>query len=193
MNPKISNLQTEILSQQRFVYKKITYDYEKADGTTEQQTRVVFDRGNGAAILLYNSENKTIILTRQFRLPAFLNQSKSGMLIEVCAGTLEEANPEECIKREAEEETGYRIKEVKKVFEAYMSPGAMTEILYFFTAEYMPEMKVSEGGGLEEEHEYIEVLEMRFDKAYEMVLSGEIVDAKTIMLIQHLKIQGVFD
>ncbi|HTO35342.1 MAG TPA: NUDIX domain-containing protein [Flavobacterium sp.] len=193
MNPKISNLQTEILSQQRFVYKKITYDYEKADGSTEQQTRVVFDRGNGAAILLYNSENKTIILTRQFRLPAFLNQSKSGMLIEVCAGTLEEANPEECIKREAEEETGYRIKEVKKVFEAYMSPGAMTEILYFFTAEYMPEMKVSEGGGLEEEHEYIEVLEMRFDKAYEMVLSGEIVDAKTIMLIQHLKIQGVFD
>lgn len=193
MNPKISNLQTEILSQQRFVYKKITYNYEKTDGTTEQQTRVVFDRGNGAAILLYNSEKKTIILTRQFRLPAFLNQSKSGMLIEVCAGTLEEANPEECIKREAEEETGYRIKEVKKVFEAYMSPGAMTEILYFFTAEYMPEMKVSEGGGLEEEHEYIEVLEMRFDKAYEMILSGEIVDAKTIMLIQHLKIQGVID
>ncbi|MDY0089132.1 MAG: NUDIX domain-containing protein [Flavobacteriaceae bacterium] len=193
MNPKISNLQTEILSQQRFVYKKITYDYEKADGTTEQQTRVVFDRGNGAAILLYNSEKKTIILTRQFRLPAFLNQSKGGMLIEVCAGTLEEANPEECIKREAEEETGYRINEVKKVFEAYMSPGAMTEILYFFTAEYMPEMKVSEGGGLEEEHEYIEVLEMRFNKAYEMILSGEIVDAKTIMLIQHLKIQGVFD
>lgn len=193
MNPKISNLQTEILSDNRFTYKKVTYDYEKPNGETEQQTRVVFDRGNGAAILLFNREAKTVILTRQFRLPTFINKNETGMMTEICAGQLDEENPEACIKREVEEETGYRIDKVTKVFEAYMSPGAVTEILYFFTAEYQPEMKVSEGGGLEEEHEYIEVLEMSFEKAYSMIFSGEIVDAKTIMLLQYAKIQGFLD
>lgn len=187
-NPKINIIKTEVLSKQKFILKKITYDYTKEDTTVEQQTREVYDRGNGAVILLYNITHKTIILTRQFRLPTYLNGNTSGMLMEACAGMLDEDNPIDCIIRETEEETGYRLSSVKKVFQSYMSPGAVTEILYFFIGEYQSEMKVSEGGGLAEEHENIEVLEYPFNEAYQMIASGEIIDAKTIMLLQYAKI-----
>lgn len=187
MNPKIQITKTELLSDNWYLLNKVTFEFTPENGEPEIQRREVYDRGNGAAILLYNKEKQTVILTRQFRLPTFLNGNESGMMIEVCAGLLDEKNPEDCIKRETEEETGYRIQDVKKVFEAYMSPGAVTEILYFFTAEYQPEMKVSEGGGLASEHEYIEVLELNFNQALEMVYNGEIKDAKTIMLLLHAK------
>ncbi len=187
-NPKINIIKTEVLSKQKFILKKITYDYTKEDATIEQQTREVYDRGNGAVILLYNINHKTIILTRQFRLPTYLNGNTSGMLMEACAGMLDEDNPIDCIIRETEEETGYRLSSVKKVFQSYMSPGAVTEILYFFIGKYQSEMKVSEGGGLAEEHENIEVLEYPFNEAYQMIASGEIIDAKTIMLLQYAKI-----
>lgn len=187
MNPKIEITKTELLSDNWYLLNKVTYNFTPENGEPEIQRREVYDRGNGAAILLYNNEKQTVILTRQFRLPTFLNGNESGMMIEVCAGLLDEKNPEDCIKRETEEETGYRIQEVKKVFEAYMSPGAVTEILYFFTAEYQPEMKVSDGGGLATEHEYIEVMELPFEQAMTMVYNGEIKDAKTIMLLLHAK------
>jgi nudix-type nucleoside diphosphatase (YffH/AdpP family) len=187
MNPKIEITKTELLSDNWYLLNKVTYNFTPENGEPEVQRREVYDRGNGAAILLYNKEKQTVILTRQFRLPTFLNGNESGMMIEVCAGLLDEKNPQDCIKRETEEETGYRIHEVKKVFEAYMSPGAVTEILYFFTAEYQPEMKVSDGGGLATEHEYIEVMELPFDHAMKMVYNGEIKDAKTIMLLLHAK------
>ncbi len=129
------------------------------------QSREAYDRGNGATILLYNKEERTILLTRQFRLPTFLNGNETGMLIEACAGLLDKDNPEDCIRRETEEETGYKVTEVKKIFEAYMSPGSVTEILYFFVAEYTRNMQVNDGGGIEHEQEDIEVLEIPFDQA----------------------------
>lgn len=188
MNYKVSITETEILSQEWYTLKKITYQYKTKKGDLQTTKREVYDRGNGVAVLLYNKEKETVILTRQFRLPTYLNANKSGMMIEVCAGTLDENNPEDCVKREIEEETGYRIKKVKKIFQSYMSPGAVTEILHFYLAEYKDDMKVSEGGGLDEEHEHIEVLELNFEKAYNMIFSGEIKDSKTIMLLQHAKI-----
>lgn len=193
MNPKIQITKTDLLSDNWYLLNKVTFEFTPENGEPEIQRREVYDRGNGAAILLYNKEKQTVILTRQFRLPTFLNGNESGMMIEVCAGLLDEKNPEDCIKRETEEETGYRIQDVKKVFEAYMSPGAVTEILYFFTAEYQPEMKVSEGGGLASEHEYIEVMELDFNQAMEMVYTGEIKDAKTIMLLLHAKSQSLLN
>jgi nudix-type nucleoside diphosphatase (YffH/AdpP family) len=187
-NPKITIQKTELLSDNWYILNKVTFDYNKDSDVPETQVREVYDRGNGAVILLYNSTKKTVVLTRQFRLPTYLNGNSSGMLIEACAGMLDEDNPIECIIRETEEETGYRISSVKKVFQSYMSPGAVTEILHFFIGEYQPEMKVSEGGGLAEEHENIEVLEYPFNEAYQMIASGEITDAKTIMLLQYAKI-----
>lgn len=184
---------TEILSDNWYILRKITYEYLKKDGTIETQSREAYDRGNGATILLYNKEFQTVILTRQFRIPTYVNGNADGMMIEACAGLLDQDNPEDCIRRETEEETGYKIKDVKKVFEAYMSPGSVTEILYFFVAEYSKEMKVSDGGGLEEEAENIEVLEYQFEEALEMIKSGEIKDAKTIMLLQYLKMNAVLD
>jgi GDP-mannose pyrophosphatase NudK len=188
MKEKVKNLQTEILSNNWYTLKKITYDYLKKDGSWQQQNREAYDRGNGATILLYNKDQKTVILTRQFRLPTFINGNTSGMLIEACAGLLDKDNPEDCIKRETEEETGYKISHVRKIFEAYMSPGSVTEILYFFVAEYSNAMKVTEGGGIEHEQEDIEVLEINIDKAMQMVSDGEIKDGKTIMLLQYVKL-----
>ena len=166
---------------------------QKKDNTWETQTREAYDRGNGAAILLYNKGNKTIILTSQFRMPTFLNGNENGMMIEVCAGVLDQQNAEDCIRKEIEEETGYSIKDVHKIFEVYMSPGSVTDIVYFFVGEYSQDMKSSDGGGLADEQENIEVLEMLFDKAYEMIASGEIKDAKTIMLLQYAKINKLID
>jgi GDP-mannose pyrophosphatase NudK len=191
MNEKIKLLKTEILSNNWYKLKKITYEYLQKDGTWQTQNREAYDRGNGATILLFNKENKTVILTRQFRLPTFINGNKTGMLIEACAGLLDQDNAEDCIRRETEEETGYKISSVKKIFEAYMSPGSVTEILYFFVAEYSKSMKVSEGGGLEKEQENIEVLELLFDNAMQMIDDGEIKDAKTIMLLQYAKLKNL--
>ncbi|WP_336964842.1 GDP-mannose pyrophosphatase NudK [Chryseobacterium contaminans] len=190
-NPDISILKTDILSDNWYTLNKVTFTVRKKDGTTETQSREAYDRGNGAVILLYNKASNTVILTRQFRLPTYINGNASGMLIEACAGLLDNDNPEDCIKRETEEETGYKISKVEKVFEAYMSPGSVTEILHFFIAEYSNEMKINEGGGLEEEGEHIEVLELSFDEALTMIDTGEIKDAKTIMLLQHLRIKGI--
>jgi GDP-mannose pyrophosphatase NudK len=187
-DPKITIQKTELLSDNWYILNKVTFDYQKPDNSTITQQREIYDRGNGAAILLYNSTNKTIILTRQFRIPTYLNGNKSGMMIEVCAGLLDQDEPEQCIIRETEEETGYRISKVKKIMETYMSPGAITEILYLFVGEYDASMKVSEGGGLEHEQENIEVIEMPFDQAYTMIETGELKDAKTIMLLQYAKI-----
>jgi nudix-type nucleoside diphosphatase (YffH/AdpP family) len=187
-NPKINIQKTEILSDNWYTLRKVTYAYQKNDGTWETQSREAYDRGNGATILLYNRDYKKVILTRQFRLPTYVNGNATGMMIETCAGLLDKDNPEECIRRETEEETGYKISSVEKVFEVYMSPGSVTEIVYFFTAEYSKSMKVNEGGGIEEEQENIEVLELDFEEAYHMIASGEIKDAKTIMLLQYAKI-----
>lgn len=187
-NPKIKILETNLLSDNWYILNKVTFDYQEENKPVQTQIREVYDRGNGAAILLYNSTQKTVILTRQFRLPTYLNGNKSGMMIEVCAGLLDEDHPEQCIIREVEEETGYRIENVTKIFESYMSPGAVTEILHFFVGEYNQTMKVSAGGGLDSEHENIEVLELPFNQAFAMIQSGEIKDAKTIMLLQYAKI-----
>lgn len=190
-NPEIKVTETKLLSDNWYVLNKVTFDYQKKDGKVESHIREVYDRGNGAAILLYNTEKKTVILTRQFRLPTYLNGNKTGMMIEVCAGLLDQDNPEEAIIRETEEETGYRLTKVEKVIETYMSPGSVTEILYLFVGEYNAAMKVNDGGGLDAEQENIEVLEYTFDEAYAMFESGEITDAKTIMLLQHAKIKGL--
>jgi GDP-mannose pyrophosphatase NudK len=188
MTNSVKILKKEILSDNWYILNKITYEYQKKDGTIETQNREAYDRGNGAAILLYNKEHKTVILTQQFRLPTYINGNSSGMLIEACAGLLDKDNPEDCIRRETEEETGYKIKDVKKIFEAYMSPGSVTEMLYFFIAEYDNSMKVNEGGGVAHEQENIEVLEITYQKAIDMMNTGEIKDAKTIMLLQYLQL-----
>ena len=191
MQDKIKNIQKKLLSDNWYFLYKYTYDYKKKDGTYETQHREVFDRGNGATILLYNKENKTIILTNQFRMPTYVNGNTTGMMIEACAGLLDKDNAEDCIKKETEEETGYKVKEVRKVMEAYMSPGSLTEIIYFFVAEYTKDMKISDGGGVAEETEELEVLELPFNKALQMVQSGEIKDGKTIMLLQYAQLNGL--
>jgi GDP-mannose pyrophosphatase NudK len=191
MIEKVKILKTEILSDNWYTLKKVTYEYVKKDGGVQTQRREAYDRGNGATILLYNKEQQTVILTRQFRLPTFINGNKTGMLVEACAGLLDKDNPEDCIRRETEEETGYKIKEVKKIFEAYMSPGSVTEMLYFFIAEYQPSMKVTEGGGVAHEEENIEVLELPIQQVMEMMNKGEIRDAKTILLLQYAQLHAV--
>lgn len=190
-NPEIEITETKLLSDNWYVLNKVTFNYKKENQPVESHIREVYDRGNGAGILLYNTAKKTVILTRQFRLPTFMNGNKTGMMIEVCAGLLDKDNAEQAIIRETEEETGYRLKNVQKVIETYMSPGSVTEILYLFIGEYDQSMKVSEGGGLDAEQENIEVLEYTFDEAYAMIESGEITDAKTILLLQHAKIKNL--
>ncbi len=190
-DPKIIIKNTEVLSNNWYTLNKITFDYQKKDDSWITQRREVYDRGNGAAILLYNKLQKTVILTRQFRLPTYVNGNLTGMMLEVCAGLLDQDNPEQCIIRETEEETGYRITNVTKVMETYMSPGAVTEILYLFVGEYDESMRVSEGGGVAHEEENIEVIEMPFDEAYARIESGQMQDAKTIILLQYAKINSL--
>ncbi len=187
----VSIEKTEILSDSWYTLKKITFNIKKENGDTETQSREAYDRGNGAVILLYNTHTKNVILTRQFRLPTYINGNLDGMLIEACAGLLDNDNPEDCVKRETEEETGYKISKVEKIFEAYMSPGSVTEILHFFIAEYSDDMKINDGGGLEEEGESIEVLQLQFDETLSMIDNGEIKDAKTIMLLQYLRLKNI--
>ncbi|MDQ3233909.1 MAG: NUDIX domain-containing protein [Pseudobdellovibrionaceae bacterium] len=182
----------DVLSDSHYILRKTTFDYLRNDGTWQTSTRETYDRGNGATLLLYNRSKKTVILTRQFRYPAFVNGSE-GFLIEACAGVLDEKDPAACARREAEEETGFHIHEVQKVFEAFMSPGAVTERLYFYIGEYEDKDRKSKGGGKPGEGEDIEVLEMTLDEAMDKISSGAIVDGKTIMLLQHLKLSGLMN
>ncbi|RYY01220.1 MAG: GDP-mannose pyrophosphatase [Gammaproteobacteria bacterium] len=174
----------EVLSDDWYLLKKTTFDFLRNDGSWQRQSRETYDRGNGATILLYNLAQHTVILVRQFRFPAFVN-GWDDLLIEAPAGLLDEASPEDRIKLEVEEETGYRVSQVRKIFDAYMSPGSVTEKLYFFVAEYDANSKVSDGGGMENEGEDIDVLEIGIDESLAMINSGEIVDGKTIMLLQY--------
>lgn len=192
MSEKIKIKNTDILSDKWSLLRQVTFEYLKTNGDWQTQKREIYERGNAVAILLYNKSKRTVILTRQFRLASFLNGNKGGMLIEVCAGMLDEdEKPEDAVKRETTEETGFRIDAVTKVLESYMSPGSLTEILYFFIAEYSDDMKVHEGGGVDHEQENIEVLEMKFDDAFNMIETGEIKDAKTIMLLQYIQLNKV--
>ena len=191
MSHHIRILEKKILSDNWYKLEKVTFDYKKNDGSWQTQSREVYDRGNGATILLYNKTQKTVILTRQFRLPTFINGNPEGTLIETCAGLLDKDNAEACIRRETEEETGYKVTDVRKVFQLYMSPGSVTEILYFFIAEYSGDMKVNEGGGSEHEQENIEVLELSFANAVRMIDTGEIKDAKTVILLQYCQLNGL--
>jgi nudix-type nucleoside diphosphatase (YffH/AdpP family) len=188
---RVNIIESQVLSHDWYLLRKISFDYLRNNGEWQRQTREVYDRGNGAAILLFNREKRTVVLTRQFRLPVFVN-GHDGLLIEVAAGLLEGADPEERIRAEAEEETGYRVHHVQKVFESYMSPGSVTEKLHFFIAEYDASSKVSDGGGLEEETEELEVLEWAFEEALEAFYRGEICDAKTIMLLQYAAMKDLF-
>jgi nudix-type nucleoside diphosphatase (YffH/AdpP family) len=184
----LKNIKTELLSNYYYILKKVTFDYKLRNGKWVTQIRECYDRGDGAGILLYNKQKGTVVLPRQFRMPTFLNDNKSGFLVEICAGMLDKDNPEACIIRETEEEVGYRLKTVKKVFEAYASPGVLTEKMHFFIGEYTDAMKVHEGGGLESEHEDIEVLELPFTEAVSMLNNGQIHDARTIILLQYAQI-----
>jgi len=181
--------QVQVLADDWGVLKKTTFDYMRGDGRWETHSRETYDRGNGATILLYNRARKTVLLTRQFRLPAYVN-GHHGMLIEACAGLLDADNPETAIKRETQEETGYAVAAPRKIFEAFMSPGSVTERLAFFVAEYEPDAHAN-GGGVDGED--IDVLEPTLDEALAMVASGEIADGKTIMLLQHAKLHGLLD
>jgi len=189
--PEVRIVKEELLSDNWYVLKKVTFEYEKGNGKWETQSREVYDRGNGATILLYNRLKQTVVLTRQFRMPTYKNGNRSGLLIEACAGLLDKETPKTSILRETEEETGYRINSVQKIGEAYMSPGSVTEILHFFVAEYDDDMAIGAGGGLDEEQENIEVLEIPYREALQMVENGEIRDAKTIMLLQYARIHGL--
>jgi len=182
---RIKNLKAELLCDNWGKLSKLTYSYEKDDGTWEKQTREVYDRGDGVTILLYHPGKQTVILTRQFRIPTYLNGNHDGHLIETPAGKLDQLEPKECIKKEVLEETGYQVHDVKKIYEAYMSPGSVTELIHFYIAEYSDEMKVAPGGGATGEQENIEVLEVPLLETYQMITDGKIKDAKTIMLLQY--------
>ncbi|ELQ6020170.1 NUDIX domain-containing protein [Cronobacter turicensis] len=187
---KVRIIETQTLSDDWYVLKKYTFDYQRRDGQWQRQSREAYDRGNGATILLYNRAERCVILTRQFRLPVFLN-GYNGLLNETAAGLLDKADPETRIRAEAEEETGYLVDNVEKVFEAYMSPGSVTEKLYFFIGEYDPARRSGTGGGVADEGEDIEVVKMPIDDALRAVRDGEIVDAKTIMLLQYAALNAI--
>lgn len=188
---RIRFVSEQVLSDDWYLLRKITFDYRRRDGSWQRQAREVYDRGNGAVILLYNVARLTVLLTRQFRMPAYVNGCRDGLLIEACGGLLDGDDPAACIKREAEEETGFRVRAPRQVFEAYMSPGSVTERLHFFVAEYEDRDRVSQGGGEVNEGEEIETLEMGLDEAMRMIDSGAIQDGKTIMLLQYAHRMGL--
>lgn len=193
MTPNIRIIEEKLLSDNWYTLKTTTFDLLRSNGQWQRQHRETYDRGNGAVILLYNVAKQTVILTRQFRFPTFVNGNTDGMMVEACAGLLDKDDPVTCIKREAEEETGYRISEVKQVFEAYMSPGSVTEKLHFFVGRYEDKDKVSDGGGHAHEGEDIEVLEPSLQDALSQVARGQIRDAKTIMLLQYAALNQLLD
>lgn len=187
--PYVRNIRETLLSDNWYTLKTYTFELLRRDGRWQEQSREAYDRGNGAVILLYSREKKTVVLIRQFRFPVWIN-GHDGFLIEAAAGLLDNASPEERIIAEAQEETGFRVTRIEPVFTAYMSPGSVTEKLYFFIAEYSPDDRQTGGGGLVEEGEDIEVLEWPLEQALQAIRDGEIVDAKTIMLLQHLALNS---
>ena len=179
----------KILSDEHYVLKRYEFDIRKKNGEWDTQQREVFDHGNAVTVLLYNKETQTVLLTKQFRIATFVNGNKDGMLIETPAGLLEEKEaPEDAMRREIKEETGYAVTEIRKIYEAYTSAGSLTELVYFYVAPYSKSQKVAKGGGLEEEGEELNVLEMPFSEALKLVESGEIKDAKTILLLQYAQL-----
>lgn len=188
MQDRIRIRSVEVLSDEWAVLKKTVFDYQRSDGTWEMQIRQTYDRGDGAVILPYDRERGTVLLAKQFRYPAYVTGHHEP-LIEACAGLLDADDPETCIRREAEEELGYRLRDVRRLYVSYMSPGSVTERLWFFVADYRPSDRISKGGGAVDEGEDIEVMEMTLDEALALVGNGGIVDAKTIMLVQHLALQ----
>jgi nudix-type nucleoside diphosphatase (YffH/AdpP family) len=172
-----------LLSDNHYTLKTTTLEWRRADGEWQTQHRETYDRGNGAALLPYNRARRTVMLVKQFRYPAYVNGC-DDLLIEAAAGLLDNESPENRIRAEAEEEIGYRLRDIRKIFEAYMSPGSVTEKLHFFVGEYQPDMKIGSGGGNADEGEDIEVLELKIDEALAMITDGRIMDAKTIMLLQ---------
>lgn len=177
-----------VLSHDRYVLKKTTFDWRRADGTWRTLSRETYDRGHAAVLLPYNLAARTVVLVRQFRYAAYA-AGYDQLLIEAAAGLLDDATPAARIRAEVEEETGYRLGEIRKIFECFMSPGAVTERLHFFVGEYDASMRVGEGGGVEAEGEEIEVLELPIDEALAMIEHGDIVDAKTIILLQYAALQ----
>ena len=190
-NDNIRIVEEKVLSHDWYLLKKTTFELRRRDGSWQRQSRETYDRGNGATILLYHPGQGTVVLTRQFRFPTFVNGNSDGMLIETCAGLLDQDDPATCIRRETEEETGFRVQDVRKVFEAYMSPGSVTEKVFFFVGEYSAADKVSAGGGEHHEGEDIEVLELPLAEALQMVADGRIRDGKTIMLLQYAQLHGL--
>lgn len=188
---RVRIVEQRVLSYDWFVLKKTAFEYRRRDGHWQLQHRETYDRGNGAVLLLFNRERETVLLTRQFRFPAFVNGCADGMLVEACAGLLDDAEPDVAIRREVQEETGVSVRRPRKIFEAYMSPGSVTEKLHFFLAEYHDTDRTGEGGGDAREGEDIEVLELPLARALQMIRNGEIEDGKTIMLLQHAALVGV--
>jgi GDP-mannose pyrophosphatase NudK len=186
---KVRIKNTKKLSDEHYTLKRIEFSIQKKTGEWEDQQREVYDHGNAVAALLYNKEQGTVILTRQFRIATFVNGNETGMLTEACAGLLEEGeSPDETVKREITEETGYEVSEVRKVYDVYSSAGSLTELLYLYIAPYTKDQKVSKGGGLEEEGEEVEVIEMPFDEAWNLMQENKLNDAKTVMLLQYVKL-----
>ncbi len=186
MSDRIRIRAVTVLSDDWYLLKKTTFDFRRSDGSWQTLNRETYDRGNGAVVLLVNSQRQTVLLTRQFRYPAFVNGLSDGMLLEACAGLLDSEDPEETIRREVEEETGFRIGPPQKLFELFMSPGSVTEKLFFYLAEYDHSDRVSSGGGDQNEGEDIEIVELTFERAFAMMNAGEIQDAKTLILLQNL-------
>jgi nudix-type nucleoside diphosphatase (YffH/AdpP family) len=188
---RVRIIEERLLSDDWYILKKTTFEYRCRDGRWQKQSRETYDRGNGAVLLLFNVERATVVLTRQFRFPAYMNGCPDGLLIEACAGLLDGDDPKTCIRREAEEETGFVVRSPRKILEAYMSPGSVTEKLHFFVAEYDMHDQVSAGGGDVTEGEDIEVIELPLADALQMIVIGAIQDGKTIMLLQHAAIIGL--
>ncbi|EMY7925829.1 TPA: GDP-mannose pyrophosphatase NudK [Klebsiella aerogenes] len=189
MSLNIHVIKDKILSENYFVLRNMTYELTRRDGSVVRHKREVYDRGNGATVLLYNPGKQSVVLVRQFRVATWVNGNPDGMLIETCAGLLDNDAPEVCIRKEAIEETGYQVGEARKVFELYMSPGGVTELIHFFIAEYSEAQRANRGGGVDDED--IEVLELPFVRALEMVASGEIQDGKAVILLQYLQNSGL--
>ena len=183
-NPNVRIRDIEVLSDNWYTLRKVGFDYRSRSGEWSAQQREAYDRGDGATVLLIDWSRRTILLTRQFRVPAYLNGHVDGMLIEAAAGLVDADDPATAIRREAQEETGYRIDDARLVFELFMSPGSVTERVSFFVADYTADDRIDDGGGLDEEGEDIEVLEIGLDDAVHRIADGRIVDAKTVLLVQ---------
>lgn len=189
MSLNINVIKDKILSENWFVLRNMTYELTRSDGSVVRHKREVYDRGNGATIMLYNRRKQSVVLVRQFRVATWVNGNEDGMLIETCAGLLDNDEPEVCVRKEAIEETGFEVGEVRKLFELYMSPGGVTELIHFFIAEYSDAQRTTDGGGVDDEE--IDVLELPFSQALEMVTNGEIRDGKAVILLQYLQTSGL--